>query len=79
MRENGLLVARHTGKRPPLAHEGKVITLRSNLRWCRDGFEIPCWNGQVVRVAFALDCCDVKSSVMLPPPAALPAKWWGIS
>src|SRR5512134_1687322 len=53
MRQNGLLLARHTGKRPQLLHEGKVITLRSNLRWCSDGFEIPCWDGQVVRVAFA--------------------------
>jgi len=53
-----LLLTRHTGKRPQLAHEDKVVTLRSNLRWCSDGFEISCWNGQVVRVAFALDCCD---------------------
>jgi putative transposase len=58
MRQNGLLLTRHTGKRSELAHEGKVVTLHSNLRWCSDGFEIPCWNGQVVRVAFALDCCD---------------------
>ena len=58
MSQNGLLLARHTGKRPQLLHEGKVVTLRSNLRWCSDGFEISCWNGQVVRVAFALDCCD---------------------
>jgi len=58
MRQNGLLLTRHTGKQRMLPHEGKVITLRSNLRWCSDGFEIACWNGQVVRVAFALDCCD---------------------
>jgi putative transposase len=58
MRQNGLLLTRHTGKRSDRSHEGKVITLRSNLRWCSDGFEIACWNGQVVRVAFALDCCD---------------------
>lgn len=58
MRQNGLLLTRHTGKRPQLSHEGEVATLRSNSRWCSDGFEIPCWNGQVVRVAFALDCCD---------------------
>ena len=45
MRQNGLLLTRHTGKQPKLPHEGKVITLRSNLRWCSDGFEIPCWNG----------------------------------
>jgi transposase InsO family protein len=58
MRQNGLLLTRHTGIKPQRAHEGKVVTLRSNLRWCSDGFEIACWNGQVVRVAFALDCCD---------------------
>jgi putative transposase len=58
MRQNGLLLARHTGKQAKPSHEGTVITLRSNLRWCSDGFEIACWNGQVVRVAFALDCCD---------------------
>ena len=58
MRQNGLLLTRHTGKQRALPHEGKVITLRSNSRSCSDGFEISCWNGQVVRVAFALDCCD---------------------
>ena len=29
----------------------------SNIRWCSDGFEIGCDNGEKVRVAFALDCC----------------------
>jgi transposase InsO family protein len=58
MSQNGMLLVRHTGRRPQLSHEGKVITLRSNLRWCSDGFEISCWNGQVMRIAFALDCCD---------------------
>ena len=29
-----------------------------NCRWCSDGFEIGCDNGEKVRVAFALDCCD---------------------
>ena len=58
MKQNGLLLARHTGKRSVRQHDGKVITLKSNLRWCSDAFEIPCWNGEVVRVAFSLDCCD---------------------
>jgi len=31
---------------------------RSNPRWCSDGSEIGCDNGEKVRVAFALDCCD---------------------
>jgi transposase InsO family protein len=28
------------------------------MRWCSDGFEIPCWNGEIVRVAFTMDTCD---------------------
>lgn len=57
MRDAGLLLPKHTGhvERP---HEGKVITLASNLRWCSDSFEIRCWNGERVHVAFSLDCCD---------------------
>jgi putative transposase len=58
MRQNGLLLARHTGKRPHQLHEGRIITLHRNTRWCSDIFEIPCWNAEVVRVAFSLDCCD---------------------
>lgn len=58
MRQNGLLLERYTGKRPSRIHEGRIITLHSNTRWCSDIFEIPCWNGEVVRVAFSLDCCD---------------------
>lgn len=58
MRQNGLLLARHTGKKISKSHDGKVITLKSDLRWCSDVFEIPCWNGETVRVAFSLDCCD---------------------
>ena len=58
MLQNGLLLQRYTGKPPGRAHEGKIITIRPNLRWTSDGLEIACWNGQVVRVAFSLDTCD---------------------
>ena len=59
MKQNNLLLTRHTGKpMPERVHEGKVITLRSNSRWCSDGFEIRCWNQEVVRVTFVLDTCD---------------------
>jgi putative transposase len=57
MRGAGLLLQRHTGK-PKLTHEGKVVTLKSDLRWCSDTFEIRCWNGERVQVVFSLDCCD---------------------
>ncbi len=58
MELHGLLLQRHTGRRIERAHDGVVRTLRSNMRWCSDGFEIPCWNGEIVRVAFTLDTCD---------------------
>ena len=57
MKLHHLLLQKHTG-RPIRLHEGTVITLKSNMRWCSDMFEIPCWNGQKVRVVFALDCSD---------------------
>lgn len=28
------------------------------MRWCSDGFEFGCDNGEKLRVTFALDCCD---------------------
>lgn len=30
----------------------------NNQRWCSDGFESRCDNGEKLRVTFALDCCD---------------------
>jgi transposase InsO family protein len=39
-------------------HDGQVATIRSNGRWCSEDLEFACWNGEVVRVAFALDCHD---------------------
>jgi len=57
MSENGLSLERHTA-RPTRSHHGKVITLRSNVRWCSDGFRIQCWNGDRLEIAFSLDCHD---------------------
>ena len=58
MKLYGLLLEKHTGHRPGRRHDGKVVVMRSNLRWCSDGFEFTCWNGEVVRGAFALDAHD---------------------
>ena len=57
MAMNSLLLQKHTGK-PTRTHDGKVITLKSNTRWCSDVFAIICWNTEIVWVAFSLDCCD---------------------
>ena len=58
MKKHGLLLERHTGRRRPREHDGQVATIRSKCRWCSDALEFTCWNGEVVRVAFALDCHD---------------------
>jgi len=59
MREHGLLLQRHTGRPPDTrSHDGRIAVDRSNVRWCSDGFEVSCENGERVRIAFALDCCD---------------------
>ena len=58
MREHGLLLQRHSGCNEDRRRDGRVAVDRSNLRWCSDGFEIGCDDGEKVRVAFALDCCD---------------------
>src|SRR3954449_1007593 len=58
MRRNSMLLARHTGSRNGRVHDGKVIVMRSNLRWCSDGFEISCWNGDLIRIAFIIDAHD---------------------
>lgn len=52
------LLQRHTGTKPGRIHDGKVIVMRSNLRWCSDAFEIACWNGEIVRVVFLIDAFD---------------------
>ena len=58
MRREGMLLTRHTGRRKGRLHDGKVVVMRSNLRWCSDAFEITCWNGEIVRVVFVIDAHD---------------------
>jgi len=58
MKANNLLLARKYTERPEHVHDGKVIVMRSNLRWCSDGFEFTCWNGEIVRGAFIIDAHD---------------------
>ena len=70
MKAQGWLLQRHTGK-STRTHDGVIITLRSNLRWCSDAFEIRCWNGERVQVAFALDCCDREVMSFVATSAAI--------
>jgi len=58
MRLTGLALAvrRRAGNRRP--HRGTVAMPGSNQRWCSDKMTIVCWNGEVVELAFAVDCHD---------------------
>lgn len=58
MRVNGLTLAPHTALRPGRTHDGVVVALRSNVRWCSDHLELHPRDGSVVRVLFAIDACD---------------------
>lgn len=53
-----LLLQANVGTRPVRAHDGSVIAAASNQRWSSDGLEIACWNGEVVRIVFAIDTHD---------------------
>ncbi len=58
MRRHGLLLQKSTGRRPGRIHDGKVVVMRSDLRWCSDTFEFACWNREIVRVGFIIDAHD---------------------
>ena len=58
MKQNQLLLTQDEPLKNDRTHDGRVAVSVSNSRWCSDGFEIKCWNGEKVRVIFSLDCCD---------------------
>lgn len=58
MRMAGLTLPGKLRRRMGRPHTGTISMPGSNQRWCSDGFNIRCWNGETVRVAFALDCHD---------------------
>lgn len=71
---HGLLLARHTGIGADRRHDGRVAVRSRNTRWCSDGFEIACDNGERVRVAFSLDCCDRQSMAWVATTGGITAE-----
>lgn len=72
MRLYGLTLPR-VNRRRGRAHRGRIMRDGSNERWCSDAFVIGCWNGEVVHVAFALDCHDREVLAQVAAPHALRA------
>lgn len=58
MKVHSLMLQRHTGHAKEQCHDGRVAVDQRNTRWCFDALEIGCDNGEKVRVALTLDCCD---------------------
>ncbi len=58
MSENSLLLLHDKPSRPQREHRGRISMEESDQRWCSDGFEFGCDDGEKLRVTFALDCCD---------------------
>jgi len=69
MRDHDLLLERGR-KQPGVArrHEGRVAVDTSNTRWCSDGFEFRCEDGEKLRVTFALDCSDREAISWVASP-----------
>jgi transposase InsO family protein len=58
MREHALLLPRSPRRGADRRHDGRVAVDSSDTRWCSDALEIRADNGERVRLAFSLDCCD---------------------
>jgi transposase InsO family protein len=58
MREHALLLPRSPRRGADRRHDGRVGVDSSDTRWCSDALEIRADNGERVRLAFSLDCCD---------------------
>ena len=71
MRMNGLMLAPRVHRRHGRPHLGQVQQPASNQRWCSDIFHIPCWSGEVVSVAFAIDCHDREVLAHVAAPRSL--------
>ena len=71
MQLHGLMLAPRVHRRHGRPHLGQIQRPTSNQRWCSDVFLIPCWSGEVVSVAFAIDCHDREVPAFVASPRAL--------
>ncbi len=58
MKENDLLLNKSRTRGSNREHSGKISVDTPNTRWASDITSIKCWNGEKLRLAIVLDCCD---------------------
>jgi transposase InsO family protein len=66
MQLHGLMLAPRVHRRHGRPHLGRIAQPASNQRWCSDVFLIPCWSGEVLSVAFAIDCTPRRRRCSTP-------------
>ena len=71
MQLHGLMLAPRVHRRHGRPHLGQVQQPASNQRWCSDVFLVPCWSGEVLSVAFAIDCHDREVVAFVASPRPL--------
>jgi transposase InsO family protein len=71
MQLHGLMLAPRVHRRHGRPHLGQIRQPASNQRWCSDVFLIPCWSGEVLSVAFAIDCHDREVPAFVASPRSL--------
>jgi putative transposase len=71
MRLHDLQIPPNSRRKTGRAHTGRIATEQSNVRWCSDVLEIACWNGEIVQIGFALDCCDREALAFVAEPRDL--------
>jgi putative transposase len=70
MQLHGLMLAPRVHRRHG-PHLGQIQQPTSNQHWCSDVFLIPCWSGEVISVAFAIDCHDREVPAFVASPRSL--------
>jgi putative transposase len=71
MELNGWKLPRASRRRRGRAHRGQIQRAVSNERWCSDALEIACWKGEIVQLAFELDCHDRECLAYVAAPRTL--------
>ena len=77
MKVHDLLLQRHAGGADQCRHDGRIAVEVSNRRWCSDGFEIGCDNGERVR---SIAVTERPSAMWRAPAASVETtcaiSWW---
>lgn len=58
LKAQNLLILKNRTRGVGRDHSGKIKVDQINTRWATDITSIKCWNGEKLRLAVVLDCCD---------------------